>query len=383
MKTPRRFLPPALLLVTLASCVELTGQRISFRYDPAKDELQILFCHDGIHESPPERNDEGAKQIAEYVENGDLLFLDWPGSIRMKDIRARAEDPSAPQALRDLCTAVASLVRSTPVGRYRDPDGKVGAAQLVVVSRAKDLVARINGAINESILNEPILSDSPWAATLNRMQAGARQGRAWLSIDGHSLRFAFPAAPGEWAYHKAVFVKELLKAWQEAKEGKSNDNRPTFFLQLLALSPLSVDESSEGVSIRLGDPKRPLPIRFAMRDAYNSKLETAVAGAVPADLDDALARRLTGGGDGKEPSGVEAIASWGPPEDSVRALLKRAASADPAARPSAIAGLHRLAEAWNRDGSMPRAPAPSDSTDRHLDAWREWYRRVIACPPVE
>ena len=77
------------------------------------------------------------------------------------------------------------------------------------------------------------------------------------------------------------------------------------------MSPLSNDEGAEGVATRLGDPKRPIAMRFPMRDAYNTKRESSVAAAVPTDLDDALATRLLGGEEGRAGAGVEAIAKWG------------------------------------------------------------------------
>lgn len=383
MRNYLRLLAAALLLGAVASCVELTGQRISLRYDAGKDELQILLCHDGIHESPPSRNEDGPKQIAEYVENGDILLLDWPGSIRKKDLRAAAERSSELPAFRDLCLAAAASIRSTPVGRYRDPDGRVGAAQWVVVSQAKEIVNKFNAMINEGILHEPVSTESIWALTVQRMQDGARQGRAWLAIDGHSLRFTFPAHPAEWSRNKAAFVKAIVDGWEEAKAGKSNDNRPAFFLQLLALSPLSLDESTEGVSIRLGHPQRPLSLRFALRDVYNTKLEATLATAVPTELDEALARHLIGGGETRAAQGVEAIAAWGPPEDSVRALLGRASGPDAAARGPALAQLRSLGEVWNRDGALPRAPERNDSRELYLEAWRQWYRTVITFPTGE
>ena len=290
MKTRTISLASALLLIAAGSCVELTGQRISIRHDEAKDELQILLCHDGIHESPPSRNEEGPKQIPEYVENGDILILDWPGSVKMKEMRELStQNPSLP-ALGALGAAIASSVRSTPAGRYRDPDGRVGAVQLIVISHANEFFAKVNAAYNEQILKETALSESPWFWTRHRMEEGARKGQAWLSMEGHSLRFTFPAHPAEWARGKAAYVKGLLEAMQESKEGRNNDNRAGFFMQLLALSPLSLDESSEAVSIRLGNPKRPLPLRFSLRDVYNSRLEMTVAAAVQTDLDEALAQ---------------------------------------------------------------------------------------------
>ena len=381
MKARIALVPSALCLVALASCVELTGQRIVMRYDDANDELQVLFFHDGIHESPPSRNEEGAQQIEDFAANGDLMFLDWFCYLPMKDARSFS-DSSSP-ALGALAAAVASSVRSTPVGRYRDVDGRVGAAQLVVVSHARVLIGKINAAIGEAVQKQSAAGGGEWPMTLKRMAEAARDGRGreWLSIDGHSLRFRFPAQPAEWARGKAAFVKAVIDGWQEAKEGKSNDNRPAFFLQLLALSPVSIEESSEGVSIRLGDPKRPLPLRFAMRDVYNAKLEPSVAKAAPVELDEVLARRLLApAGARADSGGVEAVAAWGPPEDAARALIARASSADAAARAPALERLRSLGDAWNTAGSLPPAPAQSADPARYLDAWKEWYRGVLKFP---
>ena len=78
-----------LMVVALAAapgCVELTGQRVSWFHDAEKDELLILIHYDGIHEAST-ASGKGADQIPEFVNSGDIMFLDWPFHLEMADVR--------------------------------------------------------------------------------------------------------------------------------------------------------------------------------------------------------------------------------------------------------------------------------------------------------
>jgi hypothetical protein len=301
----------------------------------------------------------------------------------MEELRKVAGDASLPPARRALGAAALASIHSTALGHYRDPQGRIGAAQLVTISKAKDFVAKINAAIAEVALGKRP-EGSTWIKTLERMRFEAKTGRGeWLAIDGHSVRFSFPAHPAEWARNKAVFVKEILNAWQEAKEGRANDTRPGFFSRFLALSPLSIEETAERVSIRLGYPLRSVPLRFALRDAYNAKLEAQVSLSAPRDLDAALASRLVGDATPPSDPGIEALVDWGPPEDSVRALLLRAGSSDARTRDPAIVKLRAISEAWNSAGNLPAAPEWNEKAQLRLDDWRGWYRALLEFPSGE
>lgn len=66
-------------LLMVGSCVELTGQRISWFYDEAKDELLILIHYDGIHDSGSDKNGIGVEQVPKFVESGfPLTFIEFP-----------------------------------------------------------------------------------------------------------------------------------------------------------------------------------------------------------------------------------------------------------------------------------------------------------------
>ena len=70
------------MLAALSGCVELTGQRITWFYDQAKDELQILLYYDGIHDSGS-GTEPGT--IANFVRDGNVMLLDWPFHVQMAE----------------------------------------------------------------------------------------------------------------------------------------------------------------------------------------------------------------------------------------------------------------------------------------------------------
>src|ERR1041385_8311992 len=131
------------LLLCLSSCVELTGQRVSWTYDQAADELRILLCYDGIHEANRDAafgsSEKGADQIPEFMKNGDALFMDWPGTMRFAEWKATAGKAEASPQDREY-GEIARAVSVFPVGYYREPDGRIGAAQSIVIKNPREVL---------------------------------------------------------------------------------------------------------------------------------------------------------------------------------------------------------------------------------------------------
>ena len=76
-----------LLSLLLAGCVELDGQRITFRYLAEKDELQVLLCYDGIHSSSSDNSEKAVEQLTGFVGGGDFMLFDWPLHFDMVKLR--------------------------------------------------------------------------------------------------------------------------------------------------------------------------------------------------------------------------------------------------------------------------------------------------------
>ncbi len=395
MKIPRAARRCLLLCVLLAlgSCVELSGQRITLFYDADKDRLLFLINYDGIHDNIGRNARVGAEQIPAFIRDGDFMLLDWPGHVQMQSVKQFAGSAAdAPGALAALAAAAAKNVRSTAVGHYRDPDGRIGAAQLVAISEAKEFVRRANAALNAAILAATRPDAPPDEApgadirmTVARMRPGALQDRQWVAIEGHSLKFEFPAQPAEWTRLKFNAAKKMCERWAELRDQAAPDaENPLLLLQVLTASA-AFQESPDGVIVRLGTPARPSTFRFALRDRYEANLEQTVVENVPEPWDAALARSLLNPGEVPPPSTL-ALREWVPPEEKVRALLgilEADAPKDEALRQAARERLEAIGAAWNREEPFPKAPDSKGAESAYLAGWKTWYRSMLCYPALD
>lgn len=375
-------------LLLASGCVELTSQRISWFYDAPKDELRILIHYDGIHDSG---DDEGVKQLRKFVKNGDVMFQDWLGHIEMGYYRRQLQDPNSKPPEKDWARLVTSI-KTKQVGYYREPDGRMGAAQLVTIPKAKAFIRKLNADISREILEDEIdwndVTDADWpleaetARTQERMQAAAKDGHRWLTLDGHALRFTLPVHPDEWLRLKGMILVERVEAFAEAIEEAADDEKITLinsFVQARSSVPVSYIESADRVTFVLGLPKTPSTLRMKLEDEYEPSLEKVVVETVKVDLDKALAEILLDK-DAKPSALLLAVRSFGPPEEQVRALMAAAQNGDDKQKKAAIERLASWAKRWNRDHGVPKAPKMRDKLENYIAAWKKWYGQMRQYP---
>lgn len=370
--THLRWLLPAAAFLVFSGCLELTGQRVTLHHDEARDRLSFVLCYDGVHNNKVKDQADAEERLRAFVRNGDVMLFDWFGHIQRKNIRDAAGGAEPPA----LAAFAATALRNADVrvlGHYRDPDGRIGAAQVVVFERASEVLAAANRAIDEAILLASAEEDdasAPWAATTRKWRAMAQRGHAWISLEGHSLVYRAPMDAAEWARGKLGFFKDI------AKEVAQDDVAPEdhFWFRFLASAPLSIEQSGGQVCLRLGDPDAVHPIRVQWRDGYRPNLEPTVQEVAPLALDTVLGRRVLGGG-AADPA-LDALIAWGPPEEQVRAVVAAARTGEPQLAGAAHAWLRQFAVQWNGAHSVPRAPEGADG----FRAWDGWYRALLAWP---
>ncbi|MBI2193280.1 MAG: hypothetical protein HYU36_14990 [Planctomycetes bacterium] len=379
----------ALLPLVLTGCVQLCGQRVSLRYDEPKDELHLLILYDGIHDSGSTQHGEGAKQIPVFVEQGDLFLVDWPFYVSRKLIQESFMQPEGtPPAQRTFGKAVLDSLRCVSLGHYRDPEGRIGAAQHVVLPGAKALAGLANAALSEELLQaSPQEGSEPKNSRTNeRLRQAAREGRAWIALDGHSLLVSFPVHPREWAVEKMNGLAGLLTRGIEgeaAANGEAVSRQILRNLQYLTCAPVSLSESGGEVTLRVGDKMAASTLRFRLREKYEPSLEEVVVKSVPRSLDEAMSQQLLAGPDAKADENLAALLDWGPPEERVRVLLAVAEGREEAAAQKAVGLLQEFAQSWNREQVVPPAPADSADLAAYLGCWKTWYRKMIAFPLEE
>ena len=374
----------AAVTLTLPGCVELDGQRLTWFHDSAKDELQILIHYDGVHDSGGGANGKGVKQIPEFVNSGSVMLLDWPFQIEMDSVRKAAEDKDATPWGRELAGVLMSI-EVQPVGYYREPNGKIGAAQLITISDTKTFVRKLNAMINANLTEADVEPDIPLVRTVERMRTAAKKNHQWIALDGHAVRVVLPVDRGEWDRQKGIFLGDLAEFTADALSDESDEEEKQGFrmlLGLLASTPLSYIDEGDDVEFVIGRTKMTNVVRAKIRDEYEPSLEKVLIDTVKIDLDEQLAAALLNK-DANPPAPVAAVVRFGPPEDQVRALLGAAENADGQRQQAAIKRLHGWAEKWNRDQAIPKAPGSIDNTGDYLAAWKTWYAAMKQYPPEE
>ncbi len=369
------------VLLVVPGCVELTGQRVSWFHDEEKDEMLFLIHYDGIHEATTESS-KGEEQIPEFVRDGDVMFLDWPFHFDMSELRrtaARAGEDGAQN--RDWARLLTRL-EAAPIGFYREPDGRVGAAQLVRICKASKFIDELNRLFSAGVQKQEIDANQEGARTLKRMKEAAAAGHRWVRLDGQTIRLRSPVHPGEWARFKGQALQGSVETVLGALgTGGDQDKQVGLRLVMFMLSsaPVSYIDRGDCVEFILGQPDKPSTFRFPIRDEYGPSLEPVVKETVKTDLDEVLAEALLDEGD--PPSdGVALLLRAGPPEEPVRALLRAAKEGDASRRSAAMERLDKWAADWTREHGVPPAPAKTDGASESLSAWTAWYSAMRAFP---
>jgi len=130
----------------------------------------------------------------------------------------------------------------------------------------------------------------------------------------------------------------------------------------------------------IGDPQKPRTIRWYTDRDYNNECEAAIEESVPTELDKTVADMILNGGGGDMRQHLERLKAWGPPEETVRAIIRAAKDAKGEAEiQKTDAWLNERAHDWNSNQTWPAAPDRKidESRDEWLSKWRAWYNDTI------
>jgi len=289
---------------------------------------------------------------------------------------------------------VVESVKTQALGHYRDGLGRLGAAQLVTVSRASELLKKANAAISEELVRDyggqkdAARQQYPdcWR-TLEMVLEAARRGHQWLTFEGQAIRGVVPVHTGEWARAKA---KGLTQLFRDIARGSAKEADFLPFAQLLSSAPVSLEERGGTVTLRLGDPGRPTMLRVEFDREYVSNLEDTVRKEVPMDLALQVTRAVLKEQGLPLDPGVQALLEWGPPDVEVDALLGSAGEPNGPYAKQALEALRAWGRQWNQGGpegagavrgrGVPAAPSECEDQAQYLAAWKDWSREMHRFP---
>lgn len=371
----------SLVLLPLA-CVVLEGQRITMHHDAEADRLSFLIEYDGIFDSDEEVSEDSLSTLRRYVAQRNVMFLDWFGTVEFENLREISRrDPMRPSMKKCLDTFLAST-KVKVLGRYRDPRGRVGVAQLVVIDHVSQVLDLLNDGICESLLDaaeSSELTKESRRRSMRRILDAARAKHRWIQLDGHSLVVNVPVHLEEFGAQRLEFVGDLFREFANmvnAPSGKREELGPETLIGLLGSAPLSIVQANDSITFRLGVVEKPVTLRIKMREGYRDHLEQELQRLIPTDLDRELAATGFGVGDGK----ASGLPAWAPPEDRVRAALGAHARGTSEERGAAQRWLEAFGKRWNEAEGYPAAPADAGTEAGTESTWRAqwtaWFEAV-------
>jgi hypothetical protein len=383
IRLPIRLVLLVTFAITATGCIQLTGQRIAWRHDVKADTFTALIFYDGIHDKSdtPREIESSKKRLGEFIDNGNIMLLDWFGVINLG--KARSVAPEKLQREPELKPLVQAIehIRTTPIGHYTESD-QIGAAQLMEIRGFSEFLKKLNAHINQKVLAKQIDRDdqAERVRTDELRHKLAERGHAWVAMDGQAIVIDLPFDRDDWALRKADGLSEMMRSMlQNPPEPVQPGEREQWetaklFTQLFTATPVSIDHRGEIVRFTIGDRARPNVARATIRSSYNTHHVETVKQAVPGSLHDQIVA-VASGGEGSKAMG--AVYGFGPPEAMMLALAE--AAEDGNAR--ALAVLREKARAWNKAGRSPAIRnVESELPINTVNGIRDWHRQMKRYP---
>lgn len=383
----RRLLLAAVLVAVVgAACVELTGQRIAWYHDVARDELRLLLAYDGVHDDVKQENavlgrgPTGKEQLENFVSAQNVMVFDWFFHLDRKRLTESLRAEESGPARRDFAELAQTVAVST-AGHYRDERGRIGALQHIVIPGARRFFVGLNAAIRESIVAEFGGKEGDASRTRQLLLDACETGHDFLALDGQAIVVTIPIDREEYRAAKRDYFGELLRDARSLRSDELGELADTVRALGGIVSSLATSwiEEPDRLRIVLGDRDRSNLLRVTLRDEYEPNLEADVARLVPAALDAAVLEAALGDAPPADTSPLADLLAFGPPELTAFALARAADDPNSPRAHAARGKLLAMANAWNAAGRLPAAPTTVPDGASHV----ELVARFVAAASID
>ena len=290
MTMNRRLLLPLLLLlaVLLPGCLEFDSQDVFLHYDPAQDQLDLLFVYRGLHADTKgdqtRRIEEAVEHLEEAQQSGAFAFWsNYPWRLRPRHDRTHMQ-----LLLPHL------QVENGPL--FKDADGRLCGYQLVRFSKVKKLLDKVNTVLS-LMLETRVLTKGDWPLlpdhevddeSRDRITDFLRGRGQVLRLRDACLELQLPLSEPDsrWLREQVArsLLRDLLNELDRAKASEPNAEvrlfeqiarTPTF--QLLASQDVSWVREAGMTRLQLGVPGQPQQtLRSAAKGSYDPALLKAL-----------------------------------------------------------------------------------------------------------
>jgi hypothetical protein len=382
----------AALLLTATGCVVISGQRLAVRHDVKNDRIEMLLFYDGIYNRSDRPSEKEDAKFKKFVANGDVMFLDWFGHMKMEGLSDAVEQPDEDHgpATRKFIVTLAESLRTKPIGYYKDVKGRLGAAQMVTLNKVSKLLPTINAAINENVSAASVFGgDDDFGRTLRLMVTAAKNGHTWAALKEGRLTVTLPMDQREWTRLKGEGISHFFNRMvSKAKRAADKPDRETklkkevrSLLQIVTAMPLGISEGKDQLVITVGHADgSPVILRTHLPDRnHNPNMDHLIRSEVKKDLDPLMTGSLNPIVDELVAIGpaAQAIMDWGPQEFTARLLMRKAFDGDKLYAQLLVS----WGQKWNKKQRVPAAPTIGpDDADAFAGAWKKWHEQMLHYP---
>jgi hypothetical protein len=200
-----------LLSLLLGGCLEIDGQDLTIRYDPAADRIDVHVIHRGLFAEGGQGSDKdplakALRDLAEAKETGEVAFwCNWPLTF------ALTRDYPAP------VKAVLAHVDVENGSLFTDPQGVLCGHQFVRVREAKAALQKLNTLLELWVQQQLAGGTSgrggrhAWDAdTKDLVREFLRGGGKLLAIEPGRIEFRLPLSAKDHAWFKGQFERLVL-----------------------------------------------------------------------------------------------------------------------------------------------------------------------------
>lgn len=250
---------------TLAACTpfRFEAQEVSLRHQAERDLLEVGILYEGLHDE----DEEQAASVLSRLAMGERVFViyDWPFVADLDDEDEPLEvdpDGKLPEELRRRLKAVVESVHVTGAGLFQDEAGHLGAWQRVVLPRASEAFAAIDGLISLAVI-ESLEDDGEDCdeRTSGLLRAHAEGGGPWLRLVDGGFEVCVPLSrPGA-----ADLLRTLMPSEPADEESELMERADEAHLAAGLLAPLTEIEFADELLVLRFLPDESGWLRFRFR----------------------------------------------------------------------------------------------------------------------
>lgn len=271
-----------LVVLFLSSCIDFTGQTVTFRYDAQADRLYIFQLFEGIHgdDDGTELSSREIEQLESVIKGQRTFFFDnnfiefdrADIEASVKNLEAKKQKTEAVKLELAVKKLVVANVNIQSGEFFLNQRNQLSGYQYITVDHFSALLEAINRVINHEVVNAKVFGKYKVSqAHLEKVVAGEF---VWIKMKGNRLIVTLPISYADYLNEKmemAARLREPLeKEFATAKSIQKSIQWSFYPYIALIENDIQISYDNNAVTVAVGHPEsRETPFYMRRAGTYN------------------------------------------------------------------------------------------------------------------